>query len=218
MANGTGSPAAGLGNPFFTIWIAPRATIRRIVDTDPTRHVLMLAALGPALFALYKQWSKAVGDNANLSMLWPVWVVVGVAIQAALGILGLYISGVLFRWSGSLLGGTASTVEVRAAFAWSQIPSIATVLVLFAALFMGIPVPQMTPGHLPRIDPAFYKIMALIAALSFWGLVIHLKCLGEVHRFSAWKALGTLLIPALIFVIGSIAVVLLLGRILTTHH
>jgi Yip1-like protein len=218
MANGAGSPTAGLGNPFFTIWIAPRATIRRIVDTDPTRHVLILAALGPALFALYGQWSKAVGDNANLSVLWPVWVVVGVAIQAALGILGLYISGVLFRWSGSLLGGTASRVEVRAAFAWSQIPSIGTVLILFAALSMGIPVPQVTPGHLPRIDPAFYKIMALIAALSFWGLVIHLKCLGEVHRFSAWKALGTLLIPALIFVIGSIAIVSLLGRLIVLHH
>lgn len=218
MANGTGSPAAGLGNPFFTIWIAPRATIRRIVDTDPTRHVLMLAALGPALLALYGQWSKAVGDNANLSVLWPVWVVVGVAMQAALGILGLYISGVLFRWSGSLLGGTASRVEVRAAFAWSQIPSIATVLILLAALFMGMPMPQMTPGHRPRLDAAMWRTMAITAVPSIWGFVIHLKCLGEVHRFSAWKALGTLLIPALIFGIGSIALVLLLGRILTTHH
>ena len=31
------------------------------------------------------EWSKALGNNANLSVLWPLWVAAIVAIQAALG-------------------------------------------------------------------------------------------------------------------------------------
>ena len=44
MANGAGGSIA----PYFTIWTEPRATIRRIVDTNPTRNVIALAAIGPA--------------------------------------------------------------------------------------------------------------------------------------------------------------------------
>ncbi len=121
MANGAG----GSITPFFTIWTQPRATIRRIADTDPRRNVIALAAIGPAIGALAGQWSKALASNANLSVLWPIWVAASVAIQAALGVLGLFIGGALFKWSGSLLGGVASRVEVRAAIAWSQVPAIA---------------------------------------------------------------------------------------------
>ena len=217
MANGIGSPATGLGNPFFTIWIAPRATIRRIVDTDPTRHVLMLAALAPALNALFTQWSKGAGNSASLSVLWPVWVVLSVTFQAGLGILILYINGALFRWSGSLLGGTASTVEVRAALAWSQIPGIAIELFLLVALFMGVPLPQMTPGHLLPLDSTIVTVTAVGVMLSIWNFVIYLKCVAEVHRFSAWRALGATFIPVLILV-GSIAICFALFWALVGHR
>ena len=70
MANGTG----GSITSFFTIWTEPRATIRRIVDADPKRNVIRVAAIGPAINALAGQWSKALGNNANLSVLWPLWV------------------------------------------------------------------------------------------------------------------------------------------------
>jgi len=33
-------------NPWLSIWIKPRATIRWIVNTDPTQQVILLAALG----------------------------------------------------------------------------------------------------------------------------------------------------------------------------
>jgi hypothetical protein len=217
MAIGTGSPAAGLGNPVFTIWIAPRATIRRIVDTDPTRHVLMLAALGPALNALVTQWSKGAGNNANLSALWPVWVVVNVTVRAMLGVLLLYFNGAILRWAGSLLSGTATSVEVRAALAWSQIPDIAIELFLLAALFMGMSMPQMTPGHLPPLDSTIITVMAVGVPLSIWSFVIYLKCVAEVHRFSAWRALGATFIPVLILV-GGIAICFALFWALAGHR
>lgn len=195
--------AGGSITPFYTIWTEPRATIRRIVDTDPTRNVIALVAVGPALSALASQWSKALGNNANLSVLWPLWVVVSVAVEAALGVLLLYIFGVIFRWSGSLLGGLASRVEVRAAIAWSQVPGIAAEIVLLVAVLMGIPMPTpgATPGMLPQIDPAFYKVLVIEVVLGFWGFIVSLKCIGEVHRFSAWRAFVAILIPPLIVMV-----------------
>lgn len=198
MANGAGDSIT----PFFTIWTAPRATIRRIVDTDPTRNVIALAAAGPAIGALATQWSRALANNANLPGWWPLLVPVYVVFSAAFGVLGLFIGGAIWKWCGSLLGGVASQVEVRAAIAWSQVPGIAAGIVMLIAVLLGVPKPiPTTPGTLAQIDPAFYKFMAVEAVLGFWGFVVWLKCLGEVHRFSAWRALAAMLIPFLIAVV-----------------
>ena len=210
--------AGGSITSFFTIWTEPRATIRRIVDTDPTRNVIALVAIGPAIGALASQWSKALGNNANLSVLWPLWVVVSVAFQAALGVLFLYIFGAVFRWSGSLIGGVASRVEVRAAVAWSQVPAIAAEIVLLLAVLIGIPIPvPTTPNTMPQIDPAFYKVMVIEGVLGFWGFIVSLKCIGEVHRFSAWRALVAILIPPIIALVVIGFIVFVVSR-LVGHH
>jgi hypothetical protein len=214
MANGVPDSMT----PFLSIWTQPRATIRRIVETDPTRNVIALAAIGPALSSLVSQWAAAMNGTANQSVLWPLFVALNVAFQAVFGILFLYIFGVVFRWSGALLGGAASRLEVRTALGWSQVPAIAMAIVLMLALFAGVPFPKMLPGQLPHIDPAFYKVMVVVGVLGIWGFFINLKCLGEVHRFSAWRAFVAILIPLLIIVIvvGVLAYLfmLLVGR----HH
>ncbi|MFZ0245893.1 YIP1 family protein [Candidatus Binatus sp.] len=195
MANGTG----GSITSFFTIWTEPRATIRRIVDADPKRNVIALAAIGPAINALAGQWAKALGNNANLSVLWPLSVAGSVAIQAGLGVIGLFIGAAILKWSGGLLGGVASRVEVRAAIAWSQIPGIAAEIVLLIAVLTGVPAPQAAAaGTLPHIDPAFYKILIVEVVLGIWGGIIGLYCIAEVHRFSASRAFCATLIPALV--------------------
>ena len=213
MANGAGDSITY----FLTIWTEPRATIRRIVDTDPTRYVIALAAVGPAIGALAGQWSKALGNNAALPVLWPIWVAVSVAIQAALGVLVLFVMGAVFKWSGSLLGGVASQIEVRAALAWSQVPAITAEIVLLIAVLLGVPMPHAAPGTLPHIDPAFYKVIVVEGVLGIWGLVVSLKCMGEVHRFSAWRALVAILIPPLIVLVAIGFIVFAVSR-LAGHH
>ena len=194
MANGAG----GSITPFFTIWTEPSATIRRIVETDPTRNVIALAAIGPAVGALANQWSKALGETAKLSVLWPIEVAFAVAFAAVLGVVSLFISGAILRWSGGLLGGVASRVEVRAALAWSQMPAIAAEVILLMAVLQGIPIPHPTAAAMLQIDPPFYKVGVVEGVLAIWGSIVGLYCIAEVHRFSAWRAFCTTLIPALI--------------------
>jgi hypothetical protein len=198
MANGAG----GSITPFLTIWTEPRATIRRIVETNPTRNVIALAAIGPAVGALANQWSKALDDSANLSRLWPIEVVFAVAFAAVLGVVSLFISGAILRWSGGLLGGVASRVEVRAALAWTQVPAIAAEIILLLAVLQGIAIPHPTAATMLQIDPAFYKVGIVEGVLAIWGSIVGVYCLAEVHRFSAWRAFCSTLIPALIAMVA----------------
>ncbi len=214
MANGVPDSMT----PFLSIWTQPRATIRRIVDSDPTRNVLALAAIGPALSSLVSQWAAAMNGAANQSFLWPLFVALNVAFQAILGILFLYILGVVFRWSGALLGGTASRLEVRTALGWSQVPAIAMAIVLMLALFAGVPFPKLLPGQLPHLDPAFYKVVVVVGVLGSWGFFVNLKCLGEVHRFSAWRAFGAILIPLLLIFVVVGVLAFLFALLVGGHH
>ncbi len=193
--------------PFFTIWTEPRATIRRIVDSDPTRHVLVLAAFAPSFAALESQWSKALGNSGNVSTLWPIAVVFSVVVASLVGIAVLYLNGAVLRWSGALLGGIATSTEVRAAAAWSQIPSITAGAITLAALLTGAIAPLQTgsSGAL-KATPQLVELGLLNGILGIWGFVVSLKCLAEVHRFSAWRALGAVLIPLVIVVAIVIAV------------
>jgi len=214
MANGLADSIS----PFFSIWIEPRATIRRLVDSDPTRNVLALAAIGPAINSLISQWSAVINGTTHPSVLWPLWVAFSVAIQAVFGILFLYIFAAVFRWSGSLLGGIATSVDVRAALAWSQVPAIVAEIILLFALFAGVPMPKMLPGRLPLIDPAFYKVMVVEGVLGIWGFIVSLKCVGEVHRFSAWRAFAAILIPPIIVLVIVGLGVFLFASMVGKHH
>jgi hypothetical protein len=195
MADGAG----GSITPFFTIWTEPRATIRRIVDIDPRRNVIALAAIGSAIGALSGQWSKAMGNTANLSTFWPIWVAFVVVVEAALGVVSLF------------------SLEMRAAIAWSSIPGITGAIILLSAVLMGVPVPQSTPAALPHIDPSFYKVMTVEGVLGIWGFIVGLQCIGEVHRFSAWRALAASLIPAAIAVVAIGFIAFAFGM-LARHH
>ncbi|MDO8430958.1 MAG: YIP1 family protein [Candidatus Binatus sp.] len=209
MANGATDSIA----PFFTIWTEPRATIRRIVDTDPTRHTLALAALAPALATLESQWSKAIGNSGNISALWPIGVVFAVAAAAVFGIGVLYLNGVVLRWSSGLLGGTATRTEVRAAITWSQVPSIVAGAITIAALLTGAIVPPTAgAGGSLKASPQLIELGLLNGILAIWGFVISLKCLGEVNRFSAWRALGAVLIPLVILVVVIVVIARLVAR------
>jgi len=205
MATGT----TGL-TPWLTIWLRPRATIRQIVGTDPGHRVILLAALS-GLFRALDGVSRG-----NLGDFWPLWVILVLCavIGPLAGIIGLYLSGIILRWTGGLLGGQATEAEVRAAVAWSSVPGIAAGVILWIpmlALYGG----EAFASAAPRTDALFEgsPVLALLGGLilmgalvvarvmGFWGLIVFLKCLGEVHRCSVWEALVAAVIPFVVVLV-----------------
>ncbi|HET6629706.1 MAG TPA: Yip1 family protein [Woeseiaceae bacterium] len=194
-------------NPWFSIWLQPRATIQHIVDTDPRRLVLVLAASGGIVEALNRASSKSLGDSLGLPAIFSIGIVVG----AISGILSLFVFGALIRWTGRWLGGTASYEQIRAAIAWSLVPYLWTSLTWIPELLLFGE--EMFTTEMPRLEAnptlAFVFLGLIIVELigGVWALVVYLKCLGQVQGFSAWKALGNVFLATLVFVVPIVLVV-----------
>jgi hypothetical protein len=135
------------------------------------------------------------------------------------GVFGLFVGGYLLRKTGSWLGGSASVREVRAAIAWGGIPTIWLGLLWIPsiALFGD----ENFTSATPRLDndPALASAMLFLALIgmigTFWSIVIWLKCLGQAHKFSAWRALGSVLLMILVVAVVSgvpFGLLFLLGR------
>ena len=181
--------------PWVTIWTSPRATIRRIVDTDPGKFAVGIAWVAGALGALDFEISAQrtqTGGAVMARWLDSIGALGFAAFACILGLFGvamLFFLGRPYRWSGEILGGTAQSVEVRAAIAWAQVPAIYITVLGVVAAIIASPEPAPT---------APFPLWSLVRGiLGVWALVISLKTLAEVHRFSAWRGLGTVLLGGL---------------------
>lgn len=196
-------------NPWKSIWIRPKATIRFVLATDPGRAVLALAALSGISGMLDRLVMKSVGDQLELSVI----ILLAILVGPITGIIGLYLGGALLRWTGSWLRGTAESIEVRAAIAWSSVPVVCWLpawvpqIVLFGK--------ELFTTETPRIDESSTLLGALIGigvlevVVGIWSFVLMLHTIGQAHGFSAWKALGSIILA--FFVIAIPVFVLIFG-------
>lgn len=205
------SGAEVIGHPWATIWTRPRATIRRIVETDVRYQVTSLAILSGALIWLERRWS-----NPSPAPAFPMLVVMAVIVGAILGVIELYVNGALLKWAGSALGGIGSYAEVRAALAWSRVPVIVAVTIGIFAILLGTDGPML--GENGELTNSGASLLLLHAFLVVWGFVVMLKCVGEVHRFSAWRALGSILLILIVIVLILTATILFFGGIGKLMH
>jgi hypothetical protein len=188
-------------SPLLSIWIKPRETIRKIVDTDPTKHVILLAMLAGIGNALDRSSSRNAADLLPLATILLICILAG----PVGGIISLYIGGALFRWTGSWLGGKATSEEVRAAIAWASVPSIFILpiwipeLLIFGEELFTSSTPRLEAN--PLLGILLLGFAAFEIVVGIWGLVIFMLTLGEVHGFSAWKALAATVLGLLVVVV-----------------
>ncbi len=199
-----------LDYPWIAIWMSPREAIKKIVDRDPTHQVIMLGALAGALVMLNSMLGAALGFTptplpAPLVPYLPILTFASPFLGAAFGLLGLYLTAFMMDWSGRALGGVGNALTVRAAVAWSEVPQICLSIVMLSIL-MGTGIWQALVPSLPDPNLAaaaaanpFTLTRGVEAIISIWSFIVMLHCVGEVHRFSAWRALGAFVLPGAIF-------------------
>ncbi|HKN01570.1 MAG TPA: YIP1 family protein [Candidatus Binataceae bacterium] len=203
--------------PFFTIWVEPRATIRRIVESDPRRNVIALAMIGGGLGMLASSWFTALANPASTTALWPVGVALKVVLGAVWGIVGLYSGAWLIGLACRVLGGVASSLELRAALAWGNLPEITATALTIAVVLLGlVSPPEIRHGGLRWTTGAKIDLTLLNGSLGIWGIVLQMKCLGEVNRFSAWRALGAVVLTIAVLVVAVLLFVYFEGGF--AHH
>lgn len=188
-------------NPWMSIWTRPRATIQYIVNTDPRRGVLLLTAT----YGFFLLIDRADLSNLGDRLAWPFIALIAAIIGPFAGIAILYIGGALLRWTGNWMGGRASTQNVRAAMAWSNVPIIWSLALWIPALALFGQ--ELFTTRTPLTDAAPWLTLAMTGfgviqiAAGIWSIVVFLKCLGQVQGFSAWKALGNAILTVLVLVL-----------------
>lgn len=192
------APAPPLADSFFTIWLQPRVTLRRIVARDPGYMVVPIVALAgiPQLLAAMPQ--AAEGRPLGTVLL------IGLLCGPLFGFLGLYVAAWLAHAAGHrLLHGRATQRELRTAIAWSEVPHVlALPLWLLATPVFGAALYTGTRGDLFQ-SPLYVLFVAANALLQVWGLVIASHGVAEVQGYaSAWKGFWNLVLGALLLAAG----------------
>ena len=194
-------------NPWRSIWLKPRATIRQIVTTNPEHHVVALAAAAGVIQALINSVDRNLGDELGLL---PI-LLTSFLIAPILGVISLYLSAFLLRWTGRWLGGVATPRELRASVAWGSAPMVMGGVGMLVALLIA--------GHdlFSSVQPwlARHPTLMLVAGLgmiiqglaAFWSVITAIKCLAEVQGFSAWRALGNYVLVVLVVAAAAFVVV-----------
>lgn len=178
-------------NPWFSIWVQPRATMRQILDRDPRRMVHLLVIAAGALGGVETYVPAPISDMMPL----PAIVLGKVFFGGLVALLAVYLFAFLLRWTGKWLGGQGDFAAVRSALAWSMIPNIwSGVLLLPLIVFMGEEALNLNlepllgeAGSLIIVVP----MLVLGVVVSVWALIVQMNCLAEAHQFvSAWQAFG----------------------------
>jgi hypothetical protein len=191
--------------PWLAIWIHPRVTIRRIMANYSEHQVWLLAGLKGIVHTFDRLSTKNDGDQWELPLLLTFAGLAG----PLFGIIGLYLSGYLLRLTGQWLGGKATAKEVRASVAWSDVPMV----VVLALWITGIAIlgRELFSSDTPYLDEHPWLSVPLLGqfvlmlVLYVWSFVLLLHCLGEVQGFSAWKALGSVLLAGMVLIGVAIA-------------
>ena len=196
-------------NPWIGIVTQPRATIRYILDSGKWNNIwaiyaIIFAMMIPIMILsmLMQPPSQQLPPGMDQSVFYGIMVgmAIGmVVIGYPIGMLIIYLYSYLFKVAGGWLDGVGTTSDLRIAFTWSYVAS------LYLNIIMIIPYGLIAYSNYTTdsADPARQIIMSLIVmAISLPVTIIYMiiasKCIGETHRFSAWRGLGTILLAGLI--------------------
>jgi len=171
-------------HPWFTVWLYPRITVRRAVDSGRRRDpVLVSAAWGLSAGVFFAAQPEQTFPPGVKPLIVAFCVVGGTLLMTGV----IYLNSALRAWGGRKVGGKATAGELSEALALSTIPFV-SIFVIGAIVATSI---RLTYGdRLPvkQVQTAslwLYPFLGLEVALFVWSLVLSRNCILEVQGFSS---------------------------------
>lgn len=130
-------------------------------------------------------------------------VVAAIVLGPIVGIVSLYFSACLLKWSGYLFGGRASTETIRTALAWGPLPSVVAIFVSFI-VFIGL----ASSGLIGR-SASVTALNVLFPLLGLWSLIYVALMYARVQAFGFWRAAGSIVVGYFILTIPIAAMIAL---------
>lgn len=168
-------------NPWFSMWIHPRKTIRTILQVNPKYGVFYLAAIYSLSSFFYYSNYWSIGISVPFYYI----LVLGVILCPFIGFIWLYFTGWILYFTGKWLEGNAQMLELRAVVAWSKIPIAINLLIWF--ILMGV-----HPRYVFILDaggPSSLLINFIMIILGIWSYVLLIQSIREVQSFSVARSI-----------------------------
>ncbi|NIA30406.1 MAG: hypothetical protein GWP06_10915 [Actinobacteria bacterium] len=190
-------------NPWSSIWLKPKETIRTIIETNPRQNIMLLAFLG----GIGQAFANAAAQGMGKFLPIPTLITVVFLAGPLGGLLYLYLGGWLLQIIGQRFGGGATKEELQAAIAWSWVPIVST-LPLWGVKYILFRNEVFSPEKtFTQSQPVLANLHSLIGFVDFviivWSLYIFFNAVSEVNRFSFGRSIATILIAGLIITIPS---------------
>jgi len=175
-------------NPWLSIWVKPRKTIRALVEYDVNFRFILMCAIYGFLYMLQISQFLVLGQSSSLLLI----IILSAVLAIPAGYVVFNISSFFAFLLGKLIKGGGSFKQIRAATYWSAVPMVVTLLFwIFCIVINGNNL--FVTGYEKSLAGSAVVINFVIGiaqfALAIWGLIIYLHALGEVQGFSAWMAL-----------------------------
>ena len=185
-------------NPWLSVWVHPRKTIRQVIAEEKEGILYTLAAMVGITNSINNAGSSVVNEGAT--MLWAAIVVLIIGPLA--GIFGMFVAAWVLEKTGNWLGGLGTRHELKYAFGWANVPSIISLIALLLVLpYAGEALFNNSPdaaGEMSIIEGLLLLAYGLLAiAMGIWTFILYIGMIAEVHQFSAWKAFLSLMLPAI---------------------
>lgn len=194
-------------SPWRTIWLEPRLTVRRQLDTNPEQWLGLLVTLWGV-----NRFLQQAGEN-NLGDDWPLadLLVCSLIVAPLIGALNLLFYGWLYSLVGKWLGGIGDAQRVRTAWAWGAAPK--ALLLIYWAGAATVWGREIFESDTPNLDEmqisARLLILTFVVGIQLWSFFLSCVTLGEAHAFSSWKAAATIILANLLVIVP--LVLLLVG-------
>lgn len=216
-------------NPWKSLWLKPKQTIRQIVNINPSLHVIPIMLILAIVYSISDGLDLSnsfernlIEGNVSPNQISDILYYIGNLILAGIYmIIGLYLFAWLLHWTGKFLNGHALPRELRAAIAWSYIPSLIKVVIWSSSLiFFGWEMDRYYTNDSEEvildlvlgdfIGPSSLSIIAILTTiLSIWSIFTSCQMIGEVQGFSAWTAVWNWTLVCLICLVILLPVVLI---------
>jgi hypothetical protein len=177
-------------NPWLAMWSQPRNTIRAVVHNTPRYGVWYLAAI----FALQDFFFYANWWSLGLSAHYYGLLLLGVVLSPLLGFIWLYFMGWVYGLTGRWCGGHAPALHLRAALAWSKIPTSLNILLWFVIIVLTPERAFIQDGGGP--PSIFINFIYLI--LGTWSLILLIQSLRELQSFTILRSIANILLACLV--------------------
>ena len=169
-------------SPWVSVWLKPRQTIENILAERPQRGVLLLGSLSLMAGTL----SQLLGLAIRYRLFdWRLVVISAIACAVA-GVLGLYISGFVFKWCGRLFGGRATATELRTVVAWGLTPSV-----LGLAIVLALVAVASVTGAGEEAEPAWLlaSLPLIVLIFGIWSAIVFALMFARAEKFGFWRTI-----------------------------